>query len=96
MIKSGYPYIIVTKDEGIVFKNVENQIDKKTTLLLSSTNPAYEPYEVKISQVLEVWKFVNYISPEMPTPDLSNNQISEALLGLQRDVTKLKNEFRKN
>ena len=96
LIKSGYPYIIVTKDEGIVFKNVENQIDKKTTLLLSSTNPAYEPYEVKISQVLEVWKFVNYISPEMPTPDLSNNQISEALLGLQRDVTKLKNEFRKN
>ena len=96
LIKSGYPYIIVTKNEGIVFKNVENQIDKNATLLLSSTNPVYEPYEVKLSEVLEVWKFVNYISPEMPTPDLSNNQISEALLGLQRDVNKLKNEFRKN
>lgn len=96
LIKSGYPYIIVTKNEGIVFKNVENQIEAKSTLQLSSTNPMYEPYEVKVSEVLEVWKFVNYISPEMPTPDLSNDQISEALLGLQRDVNKLKNEFRKN
>lgn len=96
LIKSGYPYIIVTKNEGIVFKNVENQLNKNATLLLSSTNPIYDPYEVKISEVLEVWKFVNYISPEMPSPNFSNDQISEALLGLQRDVNKLKNEFRKN
>lgn len=95
LIKSGYPYIIVTKNEGIVFKNAENQIESNGSLLLSSTNPIYEPYEVKVKEVLEIWKFVNYISPEMPTPDLSNNQISEALLGLQRDVNKLKNEFRK-
>lgn len=94
LIKSGYPYIIITKNEGIVFKNVDNQIETKATLLLSSTNPMYQPYEVKMTEVLEVWKFVNYISPEMPTPDLSNNQISEALLGLQRDVNKLKNEWR--
>ena len=95
LIKSGHPYILVTKSEGIVFKVVENQIEKNGILILSSTNRAYEPYEVKISELLEVWKFVNYISPEMPSPNLSNDQISEALLGLQRDVNKLKNEWRK-
>ena len=95
LIKSGHPYIIVTNTEGIVFKIVDNQIESKGVLLLSSTNPAYEAYEVKVKEVLEIWKFVNYISPEMPTPDLSNNQISEALLGLQRDVNKLKNEWKK-
>jgi transcriptional regulator with XRE-family HTH domain len=95
LIKSGTPYIIVTKNEGIVFKNVDNQIEEKGSLLLSSTNPVYQPYEVKVQDIIEVWKFVNYISPEMPTPDLSNEQISEALLHLQRDVSKLRNEWKR-
>ena len=95
LIKSGTPYIIVTKNEGIVFKNVDNQIEEKASLLLSSTNPIYQPYEVKVNEILEVWKFVNYISPEMPAPDLSNEQISEALLHLQRDVSKLRNEWKR-
>ena len=38
MIKDGYPYIVVTKDDGIVFKNVYNHIKKNKSLLLVSTN----------------------------------------------------------
>ena len=90
----GIPHIIVSKNEGIVFKVVDNTIEKNGKILLSSTNPAYEPYEVKITEVLEIWKFVNYISPEMPKADLSTDQLSEAILNLQRDVGKLKNERR--
>lgn len=67
MIKNGHPYIILTKDDGIVFKMVYNKIEEKQALLLISTNPFYEPYEVPIEQVLEVWKFTHYISSEMST-----------------------------
>jgi len=96
LIKSGYPYIILTKDDGIVFKIVDNQIRESRSLLLSSTNPTYSPYEVPVSEVLEVWKFVNYISPELPQPNLSKDQVANTLLNLQRDVSRIKNEMRKS
>lgn len=65
-IKNGYPYIIITKNEGIVFKIVINQMAKNNTLKLYSTNKEYEPYELPMDEVNEVWKFVNYISNEAP------------------------------
>ena len=94
LIKSGHPYIILTKNDGIVFKIVDNLIEEKRALLLSSTNPVYEPYEVSISEILEIWKFVNYISPELPQPNLSKDQMTDTLLNLQRDVSRIKNELR--
>lgn len=64
LLKDKTPYIIVTKEDGIVFKIVFNKIRQKGSLLLVSTNTFYEPYEVKIDDIVEVWKFVNYISEE--------------------------------
>ena len=90
-IRNGQPYILVTKDEGIVFKTVYNRIEKSGTLLLCSTNPAYEPYEIEINSVKEVWKFVHYISNELPEPNLSKDEISDTVMQLQREVSLLKN-----
>lgn len=92
-IKSGNPYIIVTKDDGIVFKVVYNQIDDDQSLLLCSTNPIYEPYTVHISQVLEVWKFTHYISAELPEPNLDRSGLSQTVLQLQRDMKRLQNQM---
>lgn len=90
MIRSGQPYIIVTRDEGVVFKIVENRVSQRETLLLCSTNPAYEPYELSISEVLEVWLFANYISPELPEPNLSRDELIQTVLGLQREVSDIR------
>jgi transcriptional regulator with XRE-family HTH domain len=95
-IKSGHPYIILTINDGIVFKIADNLIEEKRSLLLSSTNPVYEPYEVPVSEIIEVWKFVNYISPELPQPNFSKDQVTDTLLSLQRDVSRIKNQLRKN
>jgi len=65
-LKDGTAYIIVTRDEGVVFKVTYNQVRKRKKLLLRSLNTAYEPYEIDIEQVMEAWKFVNYFSSEMP------------------------------
>jgi transcriptional regulator with XRE-family HTH domain len=93
-IKSGNPYIIVSMDEGIVFKVVYNQIEENGRLLLCSTNPAYEPYEIEIDSVREVWKFTNYISSELPEPNLSRSELSATVMQLQRDVNRLKNTIK--
>jgi transcriptional regulator with XRE-family HTH domain len=59
-IKDGTPCIIVTQDDGIVFKVVYKQLEKNQSLLLVSTNRYYKPYEFAISKVLEIWKFETY------------------------------------
>ena len=65
-VKDGYPYIIVTKEDGIVFKIVYNKIKRNKTFLLCSTNTAFKPYEVKVDDILEIWKFTNYINSDAP------------------------------
>ena len=61
-IKDGQGYVIVMREDGVVFKRVYKQIKDKQSLLLVSTNPIYKPYEVPIKEVLEVWKFVLHFS----------------------------------
>jgi transcriptional regulator with XRE-family HTH domain len=91
-IKSGYPYIVVSKDEGIVFKIINNRIKENKTLQLISTNKLYEPYEIDIRNVLEVWKFVNYISNDFSEPEKTN--LEEAIYHIQQEVKQIKNTLR--
>lgn len=55
-IKDGKACIVVTKDEGIVFKLIYKHIHNGNLLLVSS-NPDFSPYELPISQILEIWHF---------------------------------------
>lgn len=64
-IKNGVDYVIITKDDGIVFKRVYNRIKENKALLLVSLNAIYQPYEIKIESVLEVWKFAIKFSEVM-------------------------------
>ena len=63
-IKDGKPHIVITQNDGIVFKLTYNQIESNKSLLLVSTNPIYEPYQLPVDEILEVWKFVNSINTE--------------------------------
>ena len=55
-IKDGTACVLVTKDEGIVFKLVYKRLDEGKLLLVSS-NRDYKPYELPVSQILEIWQF---------------------------------------
>ncbi len=62
-IKNGKAYIVVTKDEGVVFKIVYNRLNENNFLLVSS-NKSYSPYEIPVSQISEIWQFETYNSFE--------------------------------
>lgn len=62
-IKNGKACVVVTKNEGIVFKLVYLRLDSGVLLLVSS-NRNYNPYEIPISQVLEIWQFETWNSFE--------------------------------
>jgi len=59
-LKSGTPYVVVTKEDGVVFKLVYNKIEEEKSLLLVSTNRLYEPYLVSVNAIAEVWKFETF------------------------------------
>lgn len=85
-IRSHQPYIILTRDEGVVFKIVENKLKEEGVLGLHSLNSLYEPYELAVSEIREVWKFVHYISSEMPEPNRERDPLAETVKQLQQQV----------
>jgi len=78
-------YIILTIDDGIVFKIVENHIDNGF-LTLHSLNPVYHPFSIHLNEIKEVWKFVHYISSEMP--ESANMPKEQQLIDTINDLRK--------
>lgn len=85
-IRSHQPYIILTREEGVVFKIVENRLKEEGLLRLHSLNTLYEPYELSANEIREVWKFVHYISSKMPEANREHDQLAETVKSLQKEV----------
>ena len=92
LITSDTPCILVTKDEGIVFKIIENQISKDKKILLSSTNPLYKTYSVDLKDLLEIWVFRCYISMELPETILGEDDISSSIRAIQKSLFRIENK----
>jgi len=61
-IKAGRTYIVLTKDDGLVYKRLYEK--DKDTFILSSDNRSYNPYEVKKEHILELWEFTCCINTQ--------------------------------
>ncbi len=90
LLHNRHAYIILTLDDGIVFKVVENKITTEGILTLHSFNPIYQSYDVPVNEIKEIWKFVNYISSELPQQNTYNDNLSQKIDVLQNDVNQMK------
>lgn len=90
-IKPNTPCIVITQDDGIVFKLVTSNIETEGSLMLVSTNPLYAPYSIPANQVLEVWKFKQYLSDSFQQ-NTSETDISIILSEIRKDIHELKNK----
>jgi transcriptional regulator with XRE-family HTH domain len=80
-------YIVLTLDEGVVFKVVENKIKTIGKLIMHSLNPVYEPYEIPVNDIREVWQFVNFISSEIPdNSTIDTFQLAQTVKKLREEV----------
>lgn len=66
-IGGGRPYVIATKEEGLVFKRVENRMDLQGDLQLVSNNPMFAPFSLMPNEVQEAWRAVGWFSTDWPT-----------------------------
>lgn len=88
-VRDGRTYIVLTRNEGIVYKRLNK--NRKNSLTLISDNAFYEPYKVKASDVLEIWEYTCSIATHEYEPDnLEPQSIRELLVGLQKEVMALK------
>ncbi len=95
LVRDHQAYIILTLNDGIMFKVVENRLKTEGRFLLHSLNPLYESYPVDLKDLREVWRFVHYISSELPEPNLPANQMAGALAALQNEVAGIKKQIEK-
>lgn len=72
---------------------MENRIDIDGTLRLFSLNPAYEPFDVDIKDVREVWKFVNYMTEQFPEPLATTDAIYGTVNEIRNDVKAIRNKL---
>ncbi|WP_276372969.1 LexA family transcriptional regulator [Chryseolinea sp. H1M3-3] len=92
-IKNGKLYILVTKQDGIVFKRVFNFIQSEGKLLLVSDNRQYEPYAIDMNDVLELWVAKAFFStqfPDLQNTNASVDHLAHTVLSLQSEVQRLK------
>jgi len=93
-IKNGKLYVLVTRQDGIVFKRIFNFADDEGKLLLVSDNRQYEPYAITSEDVLEVWSAKAFFSNQFPEGESDNLKLSDQLalqvMKLQQEVVKKK------
>lgn len=85
-------YIVLTLNEGVVFKKVKNMLKENGSLLMISLNPEYAPYELPLSEVREIWKFVHFISSEVPEPAGPEN-IHDQLGFIKKELGEIKDQI---
>jgi len=81
--------IVLTINEGIVFKKIRNELNEKGSLRMISLNTAYEPYNLPVMEIREVWKFVLYMTPQMPEYT-SNEELLSNMKEIRQDIMGIK------
>ena len=92
-IRSGKPYVIITSDDGVVYKRIYDQIEENGTLLLKSDNEEYDPYSIDVNQVLEIWQAIGFLSFELPEPsEMDISKLSSLVYKMQEEIKNLKDK----
>lgn len=92
-VKNSNSYIVLSKNEGVVYKRIMKNNRLKNKLTLISDNPIYEPYNVSEEDVLEVWKAVYILQKANLVQRWDVNQLAGMVTNLQDQVTSLKKKM---
>lgn len=92
-VKANQTYIIVSRNEGVVYKRVVRSPRSRARLTLVSDNTAYQPYQINTGDILEIWKASMIISKANSNPRWDVNQLASMVNNLQDQVATLKNKL---
>jgi transcriptional regulator with XRE-family HTH domain len=86
-IKKDKTYIIISKSEGVVYKRVRPDFQKKRLLLISD-NEAYLPYYLDFKDIDEIWQHYCHLS-FTDSKFAFNAMLEERLADIQRKLSEV-------
>jgi len=92
-VKNEQAYIVVSRNEGIVYKRIVKNNKAKSKLTLVSDNPQYQPYQVNTEDVVELWKAQMVISKVSTQQRWDMNSLASMVNNLQTQVSTLKKKM---
>ena len=61
-VKERKTYVVVTQEEGLVYKRLYHHQHDQQTFIATSDNPSYPPYEIHAEAIAELWQYHAHIS----------------------------------
>jgi transcriptional regulator with XRE-family HTH domain len=92
-VKNDQAYIVVSRNEGIVYKRVVKNNRAKNKLTLVSDNPQYQPYQVNAEDVVELWLAQMVISKVSAQQRWDMNSLASMVSNLQSQVSNLRKKM---
>jgi transcriptional regulator with XRE-family HTH domain len=92
-VKSNNAYIVVSRNEGIVYKRVLKSNRTKSKLTLVSDNPQFQPYTINADDVVELWHAQMVLSKANTQQRWDVNQLASLVNNLQEQVSVLKKKM---
>ncbi len=88
-LKISKTYIFITKNEGVVYKRLQKKTARN--IMVSSDNPLYKPYEIKLADLVEIWEYSCSINTaEFETETLDMMTVKEMFLSLKKEIDLIK------
>lgn len=93
-IKDGKTYVVLSRNDGIVYKRLYRKNKKENTFLLHSDNAVYKPFEVKANDILEIWEHVcSFCTKEFQPDDLGVMNIKDMFHNLRLEISEIKSKI---
>lgn len=86
-LKDNRTYVVVSQQEGLVYKRVRVNQNRKS-LTLTSDNELYAPYEISFTDIREIWQYYAHLSFS-DSKQLLDNMVEDKLTDIQRKVTEM-------
>ena len=92
-VKNNLAYIVVSRNEGIVYKRIVKNNRSKSKVSLVSDNPSYQPYQVNSEDIVELWQAQVVIGKVAQQQRWDVNSLANLVNNLQDQVSTLKKKM---
>ncbi len=91
-IKKDKTYILVTLSEGITYKRLNSK--NTDSIVVEPDNVIYNPYEIKLSDILEIWEYVAHIGrDDHKSGNHTSSNLEDVIRKLQFDMADVKSRM---
>lgn len=87
-IKNNKTYVIVGDKEGLVYKRVLRNDDRRS-LILMSDNAVYMPYEIAFDGIAEIWEYYAHLSFSDEKKSL-DYKVEDRIVNIEKNIEEIK------